>query len=49
MEFFIALMKIVLDFVQMPFTVFGFTFSMYAVIIFCVVFGLVCYFIHAFM
>lgn len=49
MDFFLNIMKLVIDFLQMPFTIFGFTFSMYAVMIFCIVFGLVCYFIDGFM
>lgn len=49
MDFFLRVMDITWRFVHMPFTVFGYTFSMFEVIFLVLVFSLVTYFIDAFM
>lgn len=48
MNFFLRIMDITWAFVQMPFTVFGYTFSMFEVIMLILVFSIVTYIIDVF-
>lgn len=49
MDFYLRIMDMVWEFVRMRFTIYGFTFSMFDVIMLTLIFCVVCYFIDSFM